>query len=155
MFKRKLILCGYFPKRTEYYRQLGKFAMEMCNVIFQDDRRLKTVQLTFMKNVANWDDGFAWLFIDGKVEILIPRKYKHRARWLIVHELCHAKQMAEGRINRNLDKIKYTNKSGVTKNYIWVSDAKYFCKEDRRHYDEYLPWETEANTKARNYGFDY
>lgn len=141
----KLKLCGYFPKRTRRERELGSFALAMYEKIHGKNDRIKNVQLTFMKHRANWDLGFSWLVRYDTIEIVIPKKYKkkHHAKWVIVHELCHAKQMLEKRLNKNLDKIIYTNPRGETKTFNLRIDGEYRCLESGRRY-AWAPWELEV-----------
>lgn len=147
-----LRLCGYFPKRTERERQLGSFALSMYEKIHGKNKRIKNLQLTFMKHKADWSNGFSWLVRYDTIEIVIPKKYKnkHTAKWIITHELCHAKQMLEGRLNKNLDKILYTNRRGETTEYRWVSSGQFqSMKSGRKFFFE--PWEVEVRNMVDKY----
>ncbi len=153
----KLRLCGYFPLRTSKERRLGKYAVKMAEALLRDFPRIKTVQLTFSKYRADYNYGFSWLVKGNRVEIYIPRNFKKpvHAKWLIRHDLRHAKQILEKRLNKDLAMVKFTNRKGLTRRFKLVAGpgwyGQYKCLETGRVYVDNEPWEVEVR-KDDKYG---
>lgn len=154
----KLRLCGHFNKRTARERKIGQYAKKIATDLIGTDTRIKTVQVTFQKCRANWDRGFSWLVKGDRVEILIPRNFRSPklARWLVRHELFHARQILSGRLNKNLELIKFTDRRGQTRSYRIIAGpngyGQFKCVETGYVYaDNDEPWEEEVREDNRTY----
>lgn len=157
----KLRICGYIPKRIrgrKHERVLGSIARTYARELLKDHPRIKTIQVTFARRNFNYNDGMKWIVKGERVEIVIGRRHKHSAGcWLIRHELRHAKQILEGRINRSLERVVFTNRRGLTRTFQSESvKGRYYlmyrCVETGRLFDQSdVPWELEVEADERRW----
>ena len=147
-----LRLCGYFPQKTIKEKRLGYYAKFLAKNLLKNHPKIKTIQLTFFKNRVDFDNGFSWLVKGDRVEIRIGYNFKNfrDAKWLIKHDLFHARQILEGRLNKNLDLVVFTNRKGIRKTFKAKKPnvgQRYYYYVDVETGKKYLynePWEMEV-----------
>lgn len=139
----KIVVRGYLTKN----RALEKAAVRIVEkhaekMLGRSIKKIDRIILTFaLRNPRKWIWGHHWIVQGSTIEIYIPhiyRKYRVNTKWLIFHELGHARQRLEKRLNKSLIRVKYkSTKRARARIYPW-SDAQ----------DEFIggtPWEKEVN----------
>jgi len=86
-------------------------ALEMYFPIILGDYMpsLKQTTIKFYNKHINWKRGYAWLINKKKTQLLIkiPVNYRKDTGWLIFHELCHIRQILDGKLKLNKKTLSY------------------------------------------------
>lgn len=125
------------------FRTLKEYAPK---ILGKNVKKIKEIKIIFIKDYADWNYGFNWLFNKGVAIIGVPRFYRsiHRAQWLIIHELAHLKQIVEKRFKCfRLDMpVKYARPRGKLLTYK-DNGVQIKCIETGRTFER-APWEEEV-----------
>lgn len=130
------------------------------------DGRVNSIQLRHMKrsNDAEVINGYRTIKgTKGNHVIDIPRRYRshYRSEWLVVHDLCHLRQILEGRLNTSVRRVRYRKpqdsapaefkmlnpKEPDVESWVWkrLPDGKLF---DNGHEHSRQPWEAEVDRRT-------
>lgn len=153
----KLHVGGYIRSGKRMKRLLCREAKDLAEELLRDHARIRRLRITFTKDDPNWDYGFSWLVNYDQVEIVVPSRFSNYEAigWLLRHELRHAKQILEGRLNKNLQLVRFTNRRGLTRTFKPIPPtgtqryAEYRCVETGKKCHNREPWEMEVNNDDR------
>ena len=137
---------GYFTKNRKMEKSAIYFTKKVAKKIFKGYSQVKEIKITFLKNQIEWTYGYHWIWNpkNGSVEIVIPGGYRglYRSKWLIVHEMFHARQRIEGRLNKSLLRVVYENKR-----FFWSRTKKEFVDSKGKVFKN-PPWEIEVRRRS-------
>jgi len=149
----KVVSTGYFTKMRKMENRVVSLVREKAvPILGKHAGKIKKINIIFCKHQVNWGDGFSWLVQSDQAIIYIPGNYRSywRAQWLAVHELCHIKQILEGRLE-----IRHIlNNDGPERDcdYIWY--RKRNGRQLRAHTFEHDSWWEYRNNKWWKVGMD-
>lgn len=122
------------------------YVKKICPKILKDYPQVKKIKLTFIKHEIEWTNGLHWLWdsTSKTIELVIPGNYRGimRAKWLVLHDLYHARQIMDGRLNRSLYNVVYEGKK-----FKWSrSKSEFVCSKGKVVKNP--PWEIEVRRRS-------
>lgn len=110
--------------------------------------QVKEIRLVSYKRNITWAHGYLWLYKDGIATIKVPGIFRtySQARWLVVHELAHLRQILSGQLKISPNGLSFTYQGSVFKtDKHWQKFRRSSGRLATRHS---LPWENHANKIA-------
>lgn len=142
----KVSFRGYFTKHKKMEKSALNYAKLVSKKLLSKYPQVKEVKLTFLKNEIGWTNGYHWLWTEatGTIEIVIPGRYRSlpRSKWLVLHEIFHAIQRIEKRLNKSLFKVVYEGKK-----FYWSAKNNSFVDAKKRKISN-PPWEIEVRRRS-------
>jgi hypothetical protein len=138
-----ITLCGWMSCSHRTKKTVVLAIRKALPVVFKssDLAKIKGVKVVFMKHEPEWQFGFSWLINKRYIEVCIPYGFRTptNARFLVVHELIHARQLIRGqlRVSRCHYSVLYKGRKYILRNW------KFIGEDGRRYKFSSVPWETD------------